>query len=364
GAGEVGGGTEGRAGEDVVHRVRPLVRADQGAGGDEAEPGVGVEQLGRPAEGAGGPPGVVVAERHVVRAERAGTVVAGQGAVVDGQRQHPHLGEVAGEHGAGVVGGGVVGDEDLGPLGQREEVAQGDGEPAGAVPGGDDDAERAGRGRSGHGMVSPSRGRGPGSRARATRTSAGGTRGSAGSVRWACGAPSGPYQTATRWGWGGGVGVRGGGRGRRGGVLRGGGVRGGGGGGPGRGGTQRGSWGGGGGGPQRRGGTGPKRGTVGVPWATARCAMPVSPLITARASATRADSGPNGTPPARTSVPGSPARSASRATRPSSSAPPVTTTRRPRARRATATAAYRSTGQQRAGDPAPGCRTTAPGAGD
>src|SRR5690606_35463943 len=250
----------------------------------------------------------------------AGTVVAGQGAVVDGQRQHPHLGEVAGEHGAGVVGGGVVGDEGLGPLGQREEVAQGDGEPAGAVPGGDDDAERAGRGRSGHGMVSPSRGRGPGSRARASRTSAGVMRSSAGSVRWACGSPSGPYQRATWRGWGGG--------------------------------------------PQRRGGTGPKRATVGVPWATARCATPVSPLTTARASATRADSGPNGTPPARTSLPGSPARSASRATRPSSSAPPVTTTRRPRARRATATAAYRSTGQQRAGDPAPGCRTTAPGAGD
>src|SRR5690606_15606600 len=281
GAGEVGGGTEGRAGEDVVHRVRPLVRADQGAGGDEAEPGVGVEQLGRPAEGAGGPPGVVVAERHVGRAEGAGTVVAGQGAVVDGQRQHPHLGEVAGEHGAGVVGGGVVGDEDLGPLGQREEVAQGDGEPAGAVPGGDDDAERAGRGRSGHGMVSPSRGRGPGSRARASRTSAGVMRSSAGSVRWACGSPSGPYQRATWRGRGvgggeaGGGGGGGGGGGQGGVPLSGGGGRGGGGGGPGAGGgvrrggggggrggggppggpTKGARGGGGGGGPQRRGGT-------------------------------------------------------------------------------------------------------------
>src|SRR5690606_40537425 len=100
-------------------------------------------------------------------------------------------------------------------------------------------------------------GRGGGGGAR--RGSAGVGRGGAGWVRAAWGSPWGPYQGARWGGWGGG--------------------------------------------PQRRGGTGPKRVTVGVPWATARCATPVSPLTTARASATRADSGPNGTPPARTSVP-------------------------------------------------------------
>ncbi len=92
--------------------------------------------------------------------------------------------------------------------------------------------------------------------------------------------------------------------------------------------------------------------------------MPVSPLTTAAAPAHSAASRPYGRPPASTSPGPRPAAPATRATRASSPGPPVTTTRRPRRRGSPATAAYRSGGQRRAPESAPGWRTTAPGAGE
>ncbi len=140
GAGQVGGGAERGVGEHLVERIRFLFGADERAGGEQAEPGVGVEEAGGLGEGAGRPPGVVVAERHVGGAQGADAVCAGEGAAVERQCQYADLGEVAGEHGAGAVGGGVVGHDDLRPLGQGEQVPEGGGEAGGAVAGGDDDA--------------------------------------------------------------------------------------------------------------------------------------------------------------------------------------------------------------------------------
>ncbi len=90
--------------------------------------------------------------------------------------------------------------------------------------------------------------------------------------------------------------------------------------------------------------------------------MPVSPLTTARASATRAESR-SWWPPPNTSVSGRSARLASRATRSASSAPPVTTTRRPRARSASAMAAYRLHGPAAEGAPGAGVQDDGAGGG-
>ncbi|OMI35020.1 hypothetical protein SPAR_33476 [Streptomyces sparsogenes DSM 40356] len=137
-AGQAGDVAERGTGEGVVERVRVLAGADVGAGGDQAEPGVLAQQPYGGGQGSRGPPGVVVAERHVRGVERPDAFVARQGSAVDRQRQEPDGGEVAGDHGARVVGGGVVDHQDRGAFGQVVEVAQGHGEGVGAVSGGDD----------------------------------------------------------------------------------------------------------------------------------------------------------------------------------------------------------------------------------
>lgn len=48
-----------------VHRVGPVLRSDEHGAGEQADVGVGVQDLLGPAQRVRGPPGVVVAERDI-----------------------------------------------------------------------------------------------------------------------------------------------------------------------------------------------------------------------------------------------------------------------------------------------------------
>ena len=89
--------------------------------------------------------------------------------------------------------------------------------------------------------------------------------------------------------------------------------------------------------------------------------MPVSPLTTSAARATRSHSAPRSVRPARTRSPGSPAARATASARSRSAAEPVISTGASGSSSAAATAANRSTGQRFAPNAAPGCTRTGAG---
>ena len=113
------------------------------------------------------------------------------------------------------------------------------------------------------------------------------------------------------------------------------------------------------GGPQSAGETGPNNVTEGVPYATARCAIPVSLLITIDAAATTAARPASPVRPASTDAGLSPAACATRAASGRSAAFPLITTGRPQSDSTRATAANRSAGQRLLPLAAPGCTTAA-----
>ena len=89
--------------------------------------------------------------------------------------------------------------------------------------------------------------------------------------------------------------------------------------------------------------------------------MPVSPLTTSAARATRSHSAPRSVRPARTRSSGSPAARATASARSRSAAEPVISTGASGPSSAAATAANRSTGQRFAPNAAPGCTRTGAG---
>ena len=99
--------------------------------------------------------------------------------------------------------------------------------------------------------------------------------------------------------------------------------------------------------------------TEGVPYATARCAIPVSLLITIDAAATTAARSASPVRPASTDAGLSPAACATPAASGRSAAFPLITTGRPQSDSTRATAANRSAGQRLLPLAAPGCTTAA-----
>src|SRR5205823_7220158 len=83
GARERAARSEGAIGHLLAGRVQPLVRADEHPAGDDGQPWVGVEEIGRSLQGAGLPPGVIVAEGNVGPvAELDADVAAGRAEVL------------------------------------------------------------------------------------------------------------------------------------------------------------------------------------------------------------------------------------------------------------------------------------------
>jgi hypothetical protein len=85
----------------------------------EARPGVGVEQVGGPGEGARLPAAVVVAEGHVPAPDPLHGQVAAQRPQVGPAADQGHLREGGGHGVGGAVAGGVVDDRDRRPVRQR-----------------------------------------------------------------------------------------------------------------------------------------------------------------------------------------------------------------------------------------------------
>ena len=144
------GGGQGRPGHLRADRVVALLGAHEDVGLHDRQAGMGVHEVGRSAQGAGLPPGVVVREGHVGRADRPGARIARARAAVAIQAQHLHLRVGGGDRAGGPVRGGVVGEEDVRALGQRE-VPRDRLEQLGPPVAGDDDDGGAGIGGRGHG---------------------------------------------------------------------------------------------------------------------------------------------------------------------------------------------------------------------
>ncbi len=176
---QVGLAAERGGGEDRVERVGVGVgaRTDEGAGGGQSQPGVGREHLGGAGQGAGFPPGVVVAERDERCVECGGTVRTADRAEVAAGGEDPYGGETRADGGRGAVRRAVVHDHDGRCFGQPRHSLQCGEQPLAPVPGDHDDAHQGRRpgARRGHGVRRFRRRRrhdrypGPGAAARAAR---------------------------------------------------------------------------------------------------------------------------------------------------------------------------------------------------
>src|SRR5215218_8406581 len=149
-AGQIWNRWQGAVGHLLAHRVEPPVRADQHPGRHHRQPGMAVQQVDGPAEGARGPPGVVVAEGDIGAVDQAGPDGAGRPAAVAPQADHLDARVVGADQLGRAVGGAVVDHHDRGLLVQGAQPGQGAEQLGAAVAGGDDDGDPSGG--CGHGL--------------------------------------------------------------------------------------------------------------------------------------------------------------------------------------------------------------------